>query len=665
MFRLNSLDNELKSYEEGIKELVKKKSTGESTQGFSNVSDAARDELAAVVRDTSNLHNLPSNHNLLAKKNLTSPTSHTGLDCEWTTLSNNLPSKIKLIQITSSENLGTILIPLDKIVPPQALIDYLKDGKIKKAGVAVKSDLDKLRSDYPKYFSGRNTPKGYYDIGLCLGRHQRGEERFWMQASLKKCYEWGGGVEMEKSKRIQKSNWGREVLSETQIKYASLDSVAGCFGYGVLKEKCLVLGGDNNKEQEEYVESVFMEVVSEGVGGGGNVGRVFFFMEEGEEGEKIFKKVLRRKEIVGISINKVLERVGNKHEAVKQACGMANFGQVAVDDVFRDYIDFDLEELNEEHVGMVKDTSEHLKSTNSREHRNYEITELGDWSSTLNVRTLKVSGEDSTFNTAPSTSFPHSVQINLSNGMSVTGHGSNKKQALNSASTPILEALLRTRGVLHSIYFGTLYENLSDSITPSGFKKRSTNSRSKDPQHLSSLLLTSYPLKIQELIKKYKIKRYAYDYGGCAEVIEEIEGEGWRLDAGYFKYAAGNLGGPGNLTAGDLAVKCTKIEVRDPLEGFEEERGDFPRKNPRKVDLDIVDPPEVVDPPRDPQIEGGCNKKWLNVKSQSEGKVENIYEFYESIKPEPTATPTPTPPPATKKIKKKKKKVLNYRSSRM
>lgn len=60
MFRLNSLDNELKSwtkrglksYEEGIKELVKKKSKGESTQGFSNVSDAARDELAAVVRDT-------------------------------------------------------------------------------------------------------------------------------------------------------------------------------------------------------------------------------------------------------------------------------------------------------------------------------------------------------------------------------------------------------------------------------------------------------------------------------------------------------------------------------------------------------------------------------------------------------------------------------------
>lgn len=122
------------------------------------------------------------------------------------------PSKIAIIQIADSQNCYIFQVHLIKNIKP--ILDILSNPNIVKVGIGLNGDITSLYNEFKVRlnacidFGALFKAKMYYpnDIGA-----KRGVLLFLNQ-------------KLQKSKRISRSNWESETLSDMQIKYASEDA---------------------------------------------------------------------------------------------------------------------------------------------------------------------------------------------------------------------------------------------------------------------------------------------------------------------------------------------------------------------------------------------------------------------------------------------------------
>ena len=127
-----------------------------------------------------------------------------GLDIEWKPMFVPYKSynKASLLQLSSGDNV--LFIQLFQVPITPVLKGVLADETVKKVGVGIQSDADKMLKDW-------NTPiHGLVDIGHGM--------------SLKKVAMAAIGVQLTKNKKICRSNWEKPILSDTQVLYAALDA---------------------------------------------------------------------------------------------------------------------------------------------------------------------------------------------------------------------------------------------------------------------------------------------------------------------------------------------------------------------------------------------------------------------------------------------------------
>jgi len=125
-----------------------------------------------------------------------------GLDCEWDWFNQN---QVNLIQISSSE--GNLLLHNFPRLPP-ALLKILQSDEIKKVGVNIQMDLDKIAEHYNVKVNGA------LDLRKWLGTD--GSLSFLASRYLKK--------RVEKKDSIRRSKWSNSNLTEDQIIYAAIDA---------------------------------------------------------------------------------------------------------------------------------------------------------------------------------------------------------------------------------------------------------------------------------------------------------------------------------------------------------------------------------------------------------------------------------------------------------
>lgn len=148
-----------------------------------------------------------------------------GLDCEWVTKGKRRP--VALLQLATPDGLCTLfrLCRLKEV--PKDLAEVLEDKSILKVGVAVHGDAQNLYVDYGVIC------RGFLDLRY-LARHL-GQQPTGLAALASTHL----GLELEKAWQIRCSDWETDVLSEDQIKYASLDAYAGVEIFKALNNKQL------------------------------------------------------------------------------------------------------------------------------------------------------------------------------------------------------------------------------------------------------------------------------------------------------------------------------------------------------------------------------------------------------------------------------------------
>jgi len=125
-----------------------------------------------------------------------------GLDCEWDWFNQN---QVNLIQISSSE--GNLLLHNFPRLPP-AFLKILESDEIKKVGVNIQMDLDKIAGHYNVKVNGA------LDLREWLGTD--GSLSFLSSKYLKR--------KIEKKDSIRRSKWSNQNLTEAQIIYAAIDA---------------------------------------------------------------------------------------------------------------------------------------------------------------------------------------------------------------------------------------------------------------------------------------------------------------------------------------------------------------------------------------------------------------------------------------------------------
>ncbi len=116
--------------------------------------------------------------------------------------------KVSLLQLSDGEN--AFLFRLNKTEIPQCVVDILSSDEYIKVGVAIKDDIKGLQAW--KQF----VPKNFIEL-------QEFTEKFGIHSnSLKKLA--GIVLGFSVSKRQRTSNWEKEELSESQLKYAATDA---------------------------------------------------------------------------------------------------------------------------------------------------------------------------------------------------------------------------------------------------------------------------------------------------------------------------------------------------------------------------------------------------------------------------------------------------------
>lgn len=132
-----------------------------------------------------------------------------GLDIEWKPMfQKKIYHKASLLQLSCRDEV--LLIQLLVVAPlPPSLHSLLADESVKKVGVGIQADADKMLADHDVRI------RGLVDIGGA-GR------------SLARVAREAIGVRLTKDKRICVSNWEKRHLTHAQVLYAALDAwVAG------------------------------------------------------------------------------------------------------------------------------------------------------------------------------------------------------------------------------------------------------------------------------------------------------------------------------------------------------------------------------------------------------------------------------------------------------
>ncbi|KAL3655941.1 hypothetical protein CASFOL_000337 [Castilleja foliolosa] len=139
-----------------------------------------------------------------------------GLDVEWRPSYNRIPNPVATVQICVGRRcLIYQIIYTDYF--PQSLIDFLSDERFTFVGVDVQSDIDKLDADYGIRCNARAV-----DLRM-LAADKYGRQGL-NRAGLKTLASFVLGKEMEKPKRVRRSNWARRWLTDEQVDYACVDA---------------------------------------------------------------------------------------------------------------------------------------------------------------------------------------------------------------------------------------------------------------------------------------------------------------------------------------------------------------------------------------------------------------------------------------------------------
>lgn len=116
-----------------------------------------------------------------------------------------------LVQLAGSK--AVYVFQLNKLQHLDSILPLLADGSVTKAGIALADDLKKMRSTYKEF-----EPAGFVEIGH-LSR-QAGIKQTGLRTLA------GMLLGFRISKREQRSNWGADTLSPSQLRYAATDAWA-------------------------------------------------------------------------------------------------------------------------------------------------------------------------------------------------------------------------------------------------------------------------------------------------------------------------------------------------------------------------------------------------------------------------------------------------------
>ena len=139
-----------------------------------------------------------------------------GFDCEWPCdKRSGEQGKLALIQVACSKNIWLLQVSsLSKL--PSALVGFLEDMEIKKAGRAVNGDCKKIERDFPGIRC-----QGMLELAsFCKERDAIGDARMGLEAICKKLLY----RSLPKDEDIRINNWDSNHLSENQILYAARDA---------------------------------------------------------------------------------------------------------------------------------------------------------------------------------------------------------------------------------------------------------------------------------------------------------------------------------------------------------------------------------------------------------------------------------------------------------
>jgi ribonuclease D len=126
-----------------------------------------------------------------------------GLDIEWKPMFDKTHHKASLLQLSCRDSV--LLVQLFWITIPPAMLSLLEDENVRKVGVGICADAEKMLADW-------DIPiKGIVELG------QKG-------VSLAKLAKSAIDIKLTKNKKICMSNWEKRHLTHAQVLYAALDA---------------------------------------------------------------------------------------------------------------------------------------------------------------------------------------------------------------------------------------------------------------------------------------------------------------------------------------------------------------------------------------------------------------------------------------------------------
>jgi hypothetical protein len=141
-----------------------------------------------------------------------------GLDLEWKpTHGSNKNPALALLQISTKYQCLLVRLCNMKHIP-DALIEFLNDSSILKAGVAISNDVKLLYEQY-----GVIT-KGAVDVQHFVHKYDRETKTNGLAGLAESVL----SIQLNKSHKIRCGNWEATILSRDQIEYAALDAWVGC-----------------------------------------------------------------------------------------------------------------------------------------------------------------------------------------------------------------------------------------------------------------------------------------------------------------------------------------------------------------------------------------------------------------------------------------------------
>jgi len=492
-----------------------------------------------------------------------------GFDAEWPAhyKRSHSEAQTSLVQLTSGRpGLPTLLIrfPL-KGGTSESLRSVMADPTVKKAGVNIGGDVEKIRQDWPEILPDR--VEGLYDIGFGIARinfcrdvapEVQATPAAWLESPAKgdicfdyddlwfrvnrfdrlglfACFKKATGEALEKDTKTTRSNWDKKILTHSQITYAAQDSVLGAVVYGEMKDE---LEGGDRKELMKVLEEM-CKVPH----------RKFFkkakrICKESDEGRDLLLDILRGE---GVTANLCtwLWRAGGNHANMKalslSQMGMANFGAAVV--AGQGHLTKDLGlEFGEHHMEVLwdrvkrcfPDIANQILSTRQPQHRRGEtvILEEGEWGDSLDVLNLRVVKEEISQEEDNDPDSPHSIRrtmtVSLSNNFICRGTSSKVRGARDAAYRPVLERLLNNPKVSEAVVLGRLAEFYGADLDKD-WMVEATNRKAVVWCGNGSEMDHAGAVSVSKQVMEYTRARGDTDFATCARVMVELRQAGWEV----------------------------------------------------------------------------------------------------------------------------------------